>query len=785
MLRNYLKIAFRNLWRQKVFTFINVIGLAVGMACAILIFLWVHNELSFESFQKNRNEIYAVSMRDSTDPGTREYTSFTVGYALAPLLKQQFPEILDYTRVQKRSDYESCMLKYDNHVFYDDGMILVDPSFFHMFTYNVIEGNPGKALPNKNSVVITKKIARKFFGNEDPLGKTLRFNNRIDLIVSAVIENPPHNSELQFDVAAPIQILGKKKLNSWAWESSSYIMVRKNTNIPELKKKIAGMIQKHDPMPGTKIITGIHPLTRIHLYYGSGDIRLVYIFVSVAIFILLIASINYMNLSTARFTKRTREVGLRKVLGANRETLAWQFILESVLLSVVALIVAIVFVEILLPFFNTITNKSLSFLSHGNPALIFGLLGLAIIVGVVAGSYPAFFLSSFQPASAISGTNKTNLRKSALRTVLVVSQFAIAIILVISTIVVYKQYNYLVHKDLGFKTNQIVYMRANKEIKKKYQSFKHELLKRADIKNVTIASSMPNQIGNTNPIKWEGEQDNKEVFINFAVVDKDYLKTFGMKLATGRDFSENIPTDISNFVINKKAAQLMDLSDPVGENVSFMGLKGKIIGVIDDFNNRPLEQNVSPLILTDNPSFYDYFANYVLVKINTSDIQGTVNYMKKISREFAPDYPFGFKFLDQTVNKLYLPVRRAWYLFEAFAFLAIFITCLGLFGLSHYLTELRTKEIGIRKVVGASVTGIVTMISKDYLKMVGIGYLVAIPVSWYAMHRWLEDFAYHIDIGTGVFVMGGILAMLIALATVSWQSIRAAIVNPVESLRNE
>jgi putative ABC transport system permease protein len=787
MLKNYFKIAFRNLRRRKVYTFINLTGLAVGMACVILILLWVRDELSFEKSHENRNEMYEVWVRDSHEQDIRKSTYFSVPYELAPLMKQEFPEVLDFTRVQPRHIYETCMLKYSDKIFYDDGMLLVDPSFFRMFTYRFVKGNPKTALADKNSIVITRKTAEKFFGDQEPLGKTLRFNDRIDFIVSGVVENPPHNSQLQFNVVAPIQILSKEQLNSWSWESSSIILVRKNTVIPELEQKIAGMLQKHHPTPGVNIIVGIQPITRMHLDYGSGDIKLIYIFISVAIFILLIACINYMNLSTARYSRRAKEVGLRKVLGAKRGALVQQFFLESVSLSIAALIIAVGLVEILLPFFNFVTDKNLSFISADNLPMICSLVGLAIVVGIIAGSYPAVFLSSFQPLAVIKGTAKANLKSPLLRTILVVTQFSIAIILIILTIMIYRQYDYLVHKDLGFNKDQIVYIPINKEIKQRYESLKNALLQNSDIKNVTVALGLPNEIGISaiNPVYWEGKHDIKTVNISFDVVDYDYLKTFQMKLLEGRDFSRDVTTDISNFIINKKAAQLMNLKNPFDKMINFMGLNGKIIGVVDDFNNCPLDKEIMPMILTINPNFYDFFLQKVIIKINSNDISGTLRYIEKVSKEFAPDYPFEFKFLDQTIDNVYRSVQRTWYIFESFAFLAIFVSCLGLFGLASFMIELRTKEIGVRKMLGASVSGVVMLLSKEFTKWMLLANLIAWPVAYYFMNKWLQDFAYRIDISWWIFIISGGITLVIALVTVSIHSIKAATANPIEALRYE
>ncbi|MFX0141408.1 MAG: ABC transporter permease, partial [Candidatus Hodarchaeota archaeon] len=578
MFRNIIKITLRNLKRQKVYSFINILGLAIGMTSAILILLWIQDELSYDKFHEQKNELYLVFMRDADDPNSRG--SATVPFSLAPILKQEFPEVVEFTRMQLRSFYESCMLKHGNKVFYEDGILLVDPSFFNMFTYRFIKGNRETALMNKNSMVITQDIATKYFGEEEPLGKILKFNNRLDFVVSGVIENIPHNSELQFDFIASIQNLGDSKLNSWSWESFSCILLQKNTSIPDLKKKIAGSIEKHHPIPGLNLVVDIQSLTRVHLHHGSGDIRLVYIFMSVAIFILVIACINYMNLTTARFNKRAKEVGLRKVVGAHRGVLIRQFFGESISLSLVALFIAFIFVEILLSFFNNLTDKNLVFISSSNYLLLFSLIGLAIIVGMMAGSYPAFFLSSFQPAVVLRGLLKSSTKSPLLRMILVVTQFTIAIILIICTIIVYRQHNYMIHKKLGYNKDQIIYIPINQEFKQKYDSLKNKLLQNPDIKNVTVASSLPNRIGNTNPIEWEGKTSDEFVLTKFAVVDHDYLDIFQMKLLEGRNFSKEFTADISNFIINKKAAELMSLENPINKQVTFMNVSGKIIGII-------------------------------------------------------------------------------------------------------------------------------------------------------------------------------------------------------------
>ena len=783
MLRNYLKVAIRNLLRYKEYSAINIIGLAIGMACCTLIMLWVLDEISFDSFHIHQQFLYRVVVGDADNP-EREPGS-TIPYALTPLLADQYPEIVNFTRVQNRSSHRSVVLKYQDKLFYEPRAFMVDSSFLQMFSFPLAEGNPTSALSDPYSIVITEQLARKYFQNEDPIGKSINVNNAIDLKVTGVINSIPRNSELQFDCLFPIQLLGDWKLSTWHWETKGYVMLEENASVPDLQQKIAGIIQQHRPYPGQNFEVKLQPITKVHLYHGSGDIKQLYIFSLVAFFILGIACINYMNLSTARYSKRAKEVSVRKVVGAGRSHLVRQFLGETILLALISMLVAVTFIELLLPLFNNLTAKQLILHSPKNIPLALGLLMLSVCVGVVSGSYPALFLSSFQPVAVLKNKYASNRGMLTMRSVFVVIQFSIAIVLIICTFMIYKQHNFMIKKELGFEKEQILYLTINRGLKENYNAFKDKLLKNSDIASVTVASSLPAIVGNVNPIKWAGKKTDDEVPIPFAVTDHDYVRTFQMNIVEGRDFSTNIATDTASFILNRKAIEHLELKDPIGTQVEFMGAKGEIIGIVDNFHNLPLNAKTRPLILTINPDNYNYFLKYVFVKVRGVDLINTISYIEETSKEFAADYPFDYSFLDERINMIYASVMHVGSVINSFAFLAIFISCLGLLGLAYFISEQRTKEMGVRKVFGASLPGIVFLMSKDFVKRVLIANIIAWPVAYYACTKFLESFAYKTPISANMFIYSAVFALAIALITIGVQAIKAAVANPVDSLKYE
>ena len=774
MLKNYLKIAFRVIKKHKGYSFINITGLAVGIACCVLILLWVQDELSFDRFHDNYREIYRTTLNIEG-----QWTSSSP-WALAPILKREYPEILSATRYREND----LLFTYEDKSFYEE-TAFVDPDFFDIFTFPWVKGSQDTPFPTMDSIVITERMATKYFGNDDPLGKTLTVNGRTKLSVTGIIKNVPPNSSLDFDILAWVKLLGEERLNSWALESASFILLQKNASPEALEAKIEGITMKYDKRTGQTVTTHTQPFSRIHLYSlgGGGNIIYIYIFSTIAIFILLTACINFMNLSTARGSTRAKEVGMRKVVGARRQHVIRQFFGESLLLSFLSLLIALVLVYLFLPAFNNLAQKSMRLDLGSNLPILVGLLGITLFTGMVSGSYPALFLSSFRPANVIKGSHFSRSSRPLLRKILVVGQFTIAIVLIIGTIVTAKQLHYIRNKNLGFNREHVVSLPMNPALWESYESFKNEALNHYSIINVTSASTRPTRVGNINPVYWEGRGPEQYETINFISCDHDYIKTFEMELAQGRDFSRDFPTDMQNYIINEETAKLMGIENPVGKLFSIWQYEGQIIGVVKNFHSRPLHNKIVPLVLTlaqDN-----WGPNYVFLRINPENISQTLGDLEKIWKKFSPNYPFDFLFLDEAFEQLYRTDQRTGTIFKYFAILAIFISCLGIFGLAAFTAEQRTKEIGIRKVMGATISGIVSLISREFVMLLTLANVIAWPVAYFLMNRMLNNYAYRTRITVWIFLIAGVLAYGIALLTVSYQAFKAARIDPARALRYE
>ncbi len=783
MFKSYLKIALRNIRRQKAFSIINITGLAIGMACCILILLWVQDELDYDTFHSEENRIYRLIKQDPDAKGITGGS--TLPYALVPLLKNEFPEIDTFTRYQDRTWMESSTFTTGDKKFYETGLFYADPSFFEIFSFSFLEGDPKTALKDLNSLVITRDIARKYFGEGKVLGRVLKYNNRRDLRVTAVLENLPHNTHLQFDLMASIHLLGEEKLASWAWESSSYVRLQPNVDITELRTKIAGSYTRLAPYEAPEKMN-LQPITKIHLYQGRGDIRLVYIFSSVAFFILIIACINFMNLATARSMKRAREVGLRKVVGARRTQLMRQFFGEAMVMAFTAVLLALILVGIFLKPFNAITSKPLSFDIFGNPLLPLGLVAFTVLVGLISGSYPALFLSSFQPIRVLKSGLRGRSGGALFRKGLVILQFSISLILIISTIIVSRQLHFIQNKDLGWDRQDVIVMPINKELREQFQAYRNELTRNPNIRHVTAASFIPTSIGSVNPIEWiEGKEKDLSILVRFIVAQDDFLETFGIKLAAGRDFSRERQMDQSNFIVNQEAVRALNLEPPLNRQIDFMQNKGEIIGIMEDFNFRHMTQRIQPLVMTINPDHHAYFLHHMFVRIKRLDIPETITYIRKVTAEYAPHYPFKYKFVDEDFNNMYIYERYVARLANIFTILAMFIACLGLFGLTSFITEQRTKEIGVRRVLGASVPGITMLLTNQFSKWVILANLLSWPLAYFAMHKWLNNYAYRIPLSWWIFPLAGAAALIIAFLTVSFQAVRAARANPADALHYE
>jgi predicted permease len=780
MFKNYFQIALRSIKRYKAYSFINIVGLAIGIACCILILLWVHDELSYDRFHENSNDIYRL-----VDEGDNLRYAVTLA-PLAKALKEECPEVIKATRV---SPWAHSLVKYKEKRLEQDG-IFVDPDFFEIFTFIFIEGAPIASSSDSHSVIISEDFAHKCFGNEDPVGKIINIYEE-DFEVSGVIENIPRNSHLQFDFVIPFEIL-----KMWGWDLSwtdhsyySYVQLQKDSAIDEVKEKINSCFKKHKPE--SSYIYYLQPLTRIHLYSnymfdigGHGDIRYIYIFTVIAIMILIIACINFVNLSTARSMGRAKEVGIRKVVGSRRIQLVKQFFGESILIAFISYFLSLLLVQLVLPFFNSLSGKTLSIV-YLDSFFIMSSIGIIIVAGILAGSYPALLLSSFTPAKILRGKVKTDSRGVNFRKILVITQFVLSIGLIFGTIIISNQLNFMRNAKIGFNKENLIYLRLRGARVENIENFNNELLGNPDILNVAASSRLPVAIfDGTSGARWEGKEKGKNIQMQILRVDYNYIDTYEMKMAQGRFFSKDFSTDEREGVIlNQAAIRAMEMDSPIGKRFEFGDRECKIIGIMHDFHYKSLREKVEPLIICLDPGYYNYLT--IRVRPVKSDFSGIMKFLEGLWKKYNSDYPFEFHFLDETIDNLYAAEKKMSSIFRYFTFLAIFIACLGLFGLASYTTEQRTKEIGIRKVLGASGTDIVLMLTKDFTKLVLLATLIAWPVAYVVMDRWLKIFAYHISIGFVPFILAAVLALVIAWLTVSYQAIRAAIANPADSLRYE
>ncbi len=780
MIRNYFKIAFRNIVRNKVFASINILGLAVGMACFILITLWIQDELSFDKFHDNKDNLYLLTIihpNDVVDPN--------VPYALAPRLADEFPEIIQFTRIYEYGLLATCTFKYlpengNPVMFYEDNVNFVDSEFFTMFSFPFVFGNPETAFQNPNSLVITDEIATKYFGHDNPLGRILSLNNRQDLVVSGVI-HIPSNSHLQLDFMTP---LPDKLANDWNWRDPSYVLLDKNASVAEFKQKIVGTMSKHSPYQFADTLrVDLMPLTKVHLDFGRRTY--VYIFSVIAIFILLIACINYMNLATASSVNRSREVGLRKVMGAKRPELIQQFLGESILMSVFGFGISLILVKIGLPLLNSLTSKELTFSLLGSNAMYLYLFGLIFVVGIVSGAYPAFFLSANKPSDTLKSSLLFKSNRSSFRVVTVVGQFAISILLMACTAVVFQQLGYVQNRPLGLSTDYVIKVPINRMLLGRFSSYKDKLLQNPNILKVTAGQSVPfNEDYKTNGVEWDGKDPQLSPSLRYTISHFDYIETFEMEMVQGRSFQTESSADTNNFVINEEAARYMGMDDPIGQRFKFWGTEGTIIGVVRNYHHVSLHREIMPHVFSIHPRNYRAL-RFVFIKIAAENVPETLKYIRGTTTTFAPDYPYEYSFLDQGVEELYQNERKLGKIFSSFAFLAIFISCLGIFGLASFTAEKRTKEIGIRKVLGASVSHIVVLLSKEFSRWILLANVIAWPIGWYVMHKWLQNFAYRSSLNPLLFLAAGMLSLIIAALPVSYQAIRAAVADPIVSLRYE
>lgn len=783
MIKNYLKITLRNLRKHKGYSFINITGLAVGMASTIMILLWVQDELSFDRFHRNADRIYRITDYEKYSNG--EEVTFTMNPpALAATLKDEYPEIVEAVRVRKLSN---AVIQYGDKCFGEDGILFADPSFLKIFSFPLVNGNIENALVNPQSIVITEKIALKYFGKEHPVGKIIRVDNRLNFLITGVMKDVPTNSHLKFDFVVSFETIKEFGFPIEGWNSfayTTYVLLAKKSDYRQVSKKIAGLIKtKQEDAIAT---LSLQPLPDIHLHSGNmwgiggtGDIKYVYIFTLIAVFILLLACINFMNLTTARASNRAKEVGLRKVVGADRKDLIKQFFSESILFALLSLLIAIILVVEALPFYNMLSGKDLGLDIQKNQIIVILLVGITIITGLVSGSYPALFLSAFKPISVLKGVLRSGNKSSLIRKILVSFQFSLTIVLIIGTIIINRQLNFIRIQRLGFDKDQVLCLKLPGKLNQKIDLICTELLKNQQVVEMSAVSSPPAQIRrSTNVSEWEGRQTDDQFLMYMMSADFDFLNTMGISMAQGRYFSRKFPADTSTgIVINEAAVRAMNMENPIGKKLFDL----KIIGVVKDFHFASLHSRIGPLVIYYNPNEIQN----LLIKVKPDDFSQNIKSIEHAWNRVVPGFPFEYSFLDEQIDLLYKAEQRVGKVINTFSILALFIACLGLFGMASFTAEQRTKEVGIRKVHGATVPGIVMLLSREFTRYVLFANIAAWPIAYYAMNKWLQDFAYRIDITIWPFLLAGLAAFIIALLTVSWQAIRAAMANPVEALRYE
>ncbi|QHT72181.1 FtsX-like permease family protein [Rhodocytophaga rosea] len=806
MIRNYITIAFRNLMRKKAFSAINIAGLSIGLAVFLLIVLFVQDELSYDRYSAHADRMYRVYMKGRI--GGNDIQNAFVGRPAGQALVNDYPFVESATRIDENGTY---IVSYKDKKFKEEQVAFADANFFENFSIPLLKGSAKTVLTEPNSVVITQTIAKKYFGLEDPVGKMLKMGKDGLFKVTGVCADVPMQSHFHYTLFASLITIDRDPNVKWLSSGAyTYLLLKEGTRPETFEAKNQEIVEKYlgseiqefmgisleeFERTGGQLGFFLQPITDIHLYSdmeneieANSDSKYIYIFSAIALFILTLACVNFMNLSTAQSAERAKEVGIRKVLGSVKSQLIRQFLTESILLTVIALLVSFVLVILLLPGFNQLAGKTLSLFSLEYTWLLGGSLLLSLIVGFLAGLYPAFFLSSFQPVSVLKGKLLKGYKGNWLRSSLVVFQFVVSISLLIGTSVVYRQLQYIQNKKLGFDKEQVLIVQDTYLLEKS-QAFRNELLQDPQITRASFAGYLPAGASNsaTDGFQPEGSINQTSTFrIKTYYIDEEYLPTLGIQLKQGRNFSREFGTDKEAVLINEAAAAQFGFKNPIGQRISDLGdgspgskRTHTIIGVVQNFHHESLRHRIAPLVM-----YYDADIYQIALRVQTNDLPGLIKSVEQTWKKYS-DMPFTYSFLDDRFDNMYQAEQKIGQIFAVFACLAIVIACLGLFGLVAFVTAQRTKEIGIRKVLGASIPSIVSLLSKDFIKLVLIAFAIATPLAWYAMHQWLQDFAYQVDIGMSIMAMAGIIALLIALLTVSFQAIKAALADPVRSLRSE
>jgi putative ABC transport system permease protein len=810
MFKNFFRITIRNIFRQKVYSIINIAGLAIGIACSIIITAFILNELSYDKFHEKADRIYRLILDGKI--GEEEMLSAWTAVPIAAALVQEFPEVVATTRLE---EWDNMLIRYEDKTFLEDKFLWADSTFFQIFSFNLKEGDPAQVLNEPRKIVVSENMAKKYFGSEDPVGKTLKvFSDTTHYLVTGVFENVPVNSHIDFDFVASYTSLDKAKSTEWTSNNlCTYMLLAEGADWKALQDKMPYLVKKYVgpevqqyigvsveewEAAGNRYGYDLEPLTRIHLdsdiqqpFRQPNDKTYIYIFSVIAIFIIVIACINFMNLATARSAGRSREVGMRKVAGSDKGLLVRQFLLESLVLTFIALIIGIILVELLLPYFNNLVNLELSIDYFGKWFIIPGLILLGLIVGLLSGSYPAFFLASFKPVAVLSGKLEKGSGGSMLRSILVIIQFGISVFIIVGTIVIFQQLSFMLNKDLGFEKEQVMVIQRFGEVGKRHvEAFKQEIARIPGVIASSASTSIPGYPNNYNAHGIEGRPLDKVYLLQVNWCDFDYLKTYGLKLNSGRFFSTEVSTDSTAAVINRRAVRDFNIEDPLNTRFIRPGTSPEenvymqVIGVVEDFHFESLHTDIKPYIFVVRPADWGWIP-YLSIRFDPSNVKKVINEVENVWKEYTGSQPFEYFFVNEDFAARYSQEQRTRAIFIIFSVLAVFIASLGLFGLVAFTAEQRTREIGIRKVMGASVSRIIWLISRETLLLLGIATVIAWPVGWYFSRNWLNGFAYRIDLTAVPFILSLGIALLIAIITVSTQAVSASMKNPADALRYE
>jgi putative ABC transport system permease protein len=798
MFKNYLKIAFRNISKQKVYSFINITSLAIGLSCCMLILLYIQYEFSYDKYHDNAQYIYRA---------VREHQESSVWYnssehPLAAALKEDFPEVIKATRVKSNDEYG--VVEYNSKLFNEDGIYYADQDFLEIFSFPLVSGDRHAALKEPFSVLLTEEMAKKYFGSEDPVGQILRIkvwygDEKFDYTIRGVFKNIPKNSHFTFDFLLSYNTLyslkygGRDSVETWSYyEPKTYIQLEPHANPADLEGKFPAFLKKYKGKESESEKLHLQPLTDIHLggnlrfeLETNNDMKNIFLFSAIAFFIMLIACLNYVNLSVARSAKRAVEVGMRKVVGAHKSQLVKQFLGESMVFSLLALMISVLLVDLALPVFGSLIDRNLTSSLFLDLDMLFVFLGIAVLIGFLSGSYPSFIISSFHPIQILKGTLRIGSKSSVFfRNSLVVVQFVVSIVLIVCTIVIHNQLSYIKNRNLGFDKEQIITVYTmDRNLERNTEPLKQELMNYPGITGVSVSLDLPSTVRRSSTIKWVEQGEERELGMSYSFVDFDFFNVYDIGIVEGRTFSEDFSLDKTQaIVINETAARELGWENPVGRQLTLQGQERMVIGVINDFHFHSLHQEIDPLVFMYHGNWQiDYFS----IKVRPSDISSTIGFIEEKFKKFSPEFPFQYAFLDERIDRIYKAEQKLGQSFNIFTLIALAIACLGLIGLASFISEQKRKEISIRKILGADVQSILVLVSREYVKCIAVAAVIAWPVGYLIMDRWLQNFVYRTSLGVGVFVLSGVLAFAFAMLTVSYQSIKAAVSNPVDSLRYE